>query len=65
VHPHDISECEDMLEVYFAQLDFVFGRLATLNEAVEDTEDLIEVDLDHRRGVCGKRNYLTNRSNEG
>ena len=40
-----------MLEVYFMQLDFVFGRLATLNEAVEDTEDLIEVDLDHRRAA--------------
>ena len=48
VHPHDIAECEDMLEVYFMQLDFLFGRLTTLNEAVEDTEDLIEVDLDHR-----------------
>jgi hypothetical protein len=52
VHPHDIAECEDMLEVYFMQLDFLFGRLATLEEAVEDTEDLIEVDLDHRcRGL--------------
>ena len=48
MHPHDIAECEDMLEVYFMQLDFLFGRLTMLEEAVEDTEDLIEVDLDHR-----------------
>ena len=31
------------------QLDFLFSRLGALNERIEDTEDLIEADLDHRR----------------
>ena len=46
--------------MYFMQLDFVFGRLATLNEAVEDTEDLIEVDLDHRRAPAAPRDLSSN-----
>ena len=34
-----------MTQVYFMQLEFLFNRLAALTEQIEDTEDLIRVDL--------------------
>ncbi|KAK9810373.1 hypothetical protein WJX72_009623 [[Myrmecia] bisecta] len=49
VDPHDIEECEDLLEAYFMQVDGNLSRLYILKERIEATEALISIDLDNRR----------------
>ncbi|KAL3135886.1 hypothetical protein ABBQ32_007442 [Trebouxia sp. C0010 RCD-2024] len=49
VSARDISACEDLLEAYFMQVDFLLSRLKVLYERIDDTEDLINIELDHRR----------------
>ncbi|DBB08201.1 hypothetical protein WJX82_009172 [Trebouxia sp. C0006] len=49
VNAQDISACEDLLEAYFMQVDFLLSRLKVLYERIDDTEDLINIELDHRR----------------
>lgn len=48
-HPHDIEDCEDLLENYFMQMEFLHSRLFKLKERTDDTEDLINIELDQRR----------------
>lgn len=49
VDPHEIEDAEDLLESYFIQVDYLLRRLLTINERIDDVEDLVEVSLDHRR----------------
>ncbi|KAA6421154.1 MAG: Magnesium transporter [Trebouxia sp. A1-2] len=58
VNAQDISACEDLLEAYFMQVGFytkmlwtssLLSRLKVLYERIDDTEDLINIELDHRR----------------
>lgn len=48
-HPHDIEDCENLLENYFMQMEFLHSRLLHLKERTDDTEDLINIELDQRR----------------
>lgn len=45
---------EVLLEVYFMQVDNTFNKLQTLNEYIEDTEDLVNLKLDQHRNqlIC-------------
>jgi magnesium transporter len=38
-----------MLESYFMQADFLASRLGVLKERIDDTEDLVGIELDTRR----------------
>ncbi|GAB4824059.1 hypothetical protein N2152v2_011105 [Parachlorella kessleri] len=49
VDPHDIEEAEDLLEAYFMQVDYLLRRLMLLKERTDDTEDLVNIEMDHRR----------------
>eukprot|EP00891_Asterochloris_glomerata_P007768 jgi/Astpho2/7768/Aster-06062 len=49
IDPHDISACENLLEAYFMQIDFLLSRLKVLDERIDDSESTIEIELDHRR----------------
>ncbi|KAK9803551.1 hypothetical protein WJX73_008351 [Symbiochloris irregularis] len=49
VDPHDIEACEALLESYFMQVDYLMNGLVMLKEHVDDTEDLINIELDNRR----------------
>jgi len=49
VDPHDIEGVEALLEAYFMQVDFSMSRLVILKERIDDTEDLINIELDSRR----------------
>lgn len=42
----DVQAAEDILETYFAQLDRTRARLGVLEQLVEQTEDLVNTDLD-------------------
>jgi len=42
----DVQAAEDILETYFAQLDRTCARLGVLEQLVEQTEDLVNTDLD-------------------
>jgi hypothetical protein len=46
---HDVAACESMLESYFMQADFLLSRLFVLKERIDDTEDLVGIELDSRR----------------
>jgi hypothetical protein len=46
---HDVAACESMLESYFMQADFLLSRLFVLKERIDDTEDLVGIELDTRR----------------
>jgi len=48
-HPHDIEDAENLLESYFMQMEFLHSRLLHLKERTDDTEDLINIELDQRR----------------
>ena len=48
IDPHDISACENLLEAYFMQIDFLLSRLKVLDERIDDSESTIEIELDHR-----------------
>lgn len=56
----DIEPCESMLEVYFMQTDNLVSRLAIAKDKVTDTEDLISLDLDHRRNELVALNLVVN-----
>ncbi|BDA42583.1 magnesium transporter MRS2-B [Coccomyxa sp. Obi] len=45
----DISACENLLESYFAQVDFLVNRLNALEEHIRSAEDQLALELDHRR----------------
>ncbi|GFR49950.1 hypothetical protein Agub_g12057, partial [Astrephomene gubernaculifera] len=47
--PHDVEDCENLLEFYYVQAEALLGRLDALNERIDDTEDLVNIDLDNRR----------------
>jgi hypothetical protein len=49
VDPHDIEEAEDLLETMFERSDMLLRRLSLIDERCEDTEDLLELDLDQKR----------------
>mmetsp|Transcript_13639 Transcript_13639/g.34420 ORF Transcript_13639/g.34420 Transcript_13639/m.34420 type:complete len:345 (-) Transcript_13639:346-1380(-) len=49
VDPHDIEGVEALLEAYFMQVDFSMSRLVILKERIDNTEDLINIELDSRR----------------
>ena len=49
---------EAFLEVYFMKSDFLMKRLAVLREKIDDTEDLINIDLDFRRNELFKVDIL-------
>lgn len=58
--PRDIEACEGMLEVYFMQLDNLVSRLSVATSKVANTEDLISIDLDHRRNELVALNLVVN-----
>jgi len=45
----NISSCENLLESYFMQIDYLTNRLETLDEHVTSTEEQLTMELDHRR----------------
>ena len=47
VHPSPPPHTES----YFIRVDFIMRRLLLLDERIEDTEDLIAIEMDHRRWV--------------
>ncbi|EFJ52373.1 hypothetical protein VOLCADRAFT_55719 [Volvox carteri f. nagariensis] len=47
--PHDVEDCENLLEFYYVQAEALLGRLEALTERIDDTEDLVNIDLDNRR----------------
>ncbi|GIL62021.1 hypothetical protein Vafri_16338, partial [Volvox africanus] len=47
--PHDVEDCENLLEFYYVQAEALLGRLDALTERIDDTEDLVNIDLDNRR----------------
>ncbi|KAL4425925.1 hypothetical protein ABPG75_009941 [Micractinium tetrahymenae] len=49
VDPHQIEDAEDLLETYYLQVDYLLRRLQTVDERIEDTEDLVAIQMDHRR----------------
>ena len=49
-----------LLEAYFMHVDNTFNRLQTLNEYIQDTEDLVNLKLDqHRNQLIGIDLLLT------
>lgn len=49
VDPHEIEEAEDLLETMFERSDMLLRRLSLLDERCEDTEALLDLDLDQKR----------------
>ncbi len=49
VDPHEIEEAEDLLETVFVDLDLLSRRLLSIDDKIEDAEELLELDLDSRR----------------
>lgn len=47
-----------MLETFFERADLLLRRLNILDERVDDTEDLLELDLDQRRNELVALNLL-------
>ncbi|KAK9826625.1 hypothetical protein WJX74_006505 [Apatococcus lobatus] len=47
--PNDFRSCENLIEAYFMQVDGLLGRLNSLEAKIRGTEDLINIELDHRR----------------
>eukprot|EP00884_Botryococcus_braunii_P017222 jgi/Botrbrau1/4183/Bobra.0192s0043.1 len=58
VSPHDIEEAENLLESYFLQMNLLLSRLLLVKSRIEDTEDLINIELDHRRNQLVAFNLL-------
>jgi len=44
--------------VYFLKSDFLLKRLLTLKQKIDDTEDLVNIDLDFRRNELFKVDIL-------
>lgn len=56
----EIQEVEMLLEAYFMHIDNTYNRLQTLNEYIDDTEDLVNLKLDqHRNQLIGIDLILT------
>jgi magnesium transporter len=56
----EIAEVEMLLEAYFMHVDNTYNRLQTLNEYIQDTEDLVNLKLDqHRNQLIGVDLILT------
>lgn len=56
----EIAEVEMLLEAYFMHVDNTYNRLQTLNEYIQDTEDLVNLKLDqHRNQLIGIDLILT------
>ncbi|KAK9825912.1 hypothetical protein WJX81_005713 [Elliptochloris bilobata] len=49
VDPHSIEACENLLENYFMQAEFLLSRLNQMKERIDDVEDLLNLELDQRR----------------
>ena len=49
VNPHDIEEAEDLLETFYEKGDLLLRRLVFVDEKIDATEDLLELELDERR----------------
>lgn len=49
IDPHEIEEAEDLLETIFVDLDLLSRRLLSIDDKIEDAEELLELDLDSRR----------------
>jgi len=49
IDPHEIEEAEDLLETVFVDLDLLSRRLLSIDDKIEDAEELLELDLDSRR----------------
>lgn len=49
VDPHEIEEAEDLLETMFERSDMLLRRLTLLDEQCDDTEELLDLDLDRKR----------------
>ncbi|KAG6540946.1 hypothetical protein Mapa_017667 [Marchantia paleacea] len=45
----DVEELEMLLEAYFMQLDGTLNKLTMIREYIDDTEDYINIQLDHQR----------------
>lgn len=58
VHPHEIEEAEDLLETMFERADMLLRRLTLLDERTNDTEDLLELELDQKRNQLVGLNLL-------
>ena len=58
VHPHLIEEAEDLLETMFERADMLLRRLTLLDERTNDTEDLLELELDQKRNQLVGLNLL-------
>jgi len=54
----EVEAVEAFLEVYFLKSDFLMKRLSVLKEKIDDTEDLINIDLDFRRNELFKVDIL-------
>jgi len=60
VQEEEIAEVEMLLEAYFMHVDNTYNRLQTLNEYIQDTEDLVNLKLDqHRNQLIGIDLLLT------
>ena len=53
-----MESVEAFLEVYFLKSDFLLKRLLTLKQKIDDTEDLVNIDLDFRRNELFKVDIL-------
>ena len=45
----EFQEAEMLFESYFILVDNIFDKLKDLSEYIDDTEDLINIELDHHR----------------
>lgn len=48
-YENDVEELEMLLEAYFMQIEGTLGKLTTLREYIDDTEDYINIQLDNHR----------------
>ena len=53
-----MESVEAFLEVCFLKSDFLLKRLLTLKQKIDDTEDLVNIDLDFRRNELFKVDIL-------
>ncbi|KAL6786115.1 MRS4 [Auxenochlorella protothecoides x Auxenochlorella symbiontica] len=49
VDPHEIEDAEDQLENYYVKVDGMLRRLLMIAEHIDANEDLVEIQMDHRR----------------
>eukprot|EP00877_Chromochloris_zofingiensis_P002090 jgi/Chrzof1/11882/Cz06g13130.t1 len=46
---HDLLEVENLLESYYMIVDSTHGKLASIGEYIDDTEDYVNIELDYSR----------------